>query len=418
MPAPGTFPVWADAPPGAQNEQQTITFTGIPASGAFSLAIGANNVPSTNWNDSAATLAANINAAYPQGTATVTGAPDSGSSLVDFGTFSENNIVPLMTIVSNTLEDSIGNPVVVSVVISQAGQLPAIVIPSSGKQHLGWTQFEKPAFNYDNWWKNLTYQWIVFLASQSYAVSAYVQTLFSATTQAAFLTAIGFSTYMQTLIAEASEAALLSAIGFSTYFQTIIGAANLAALQSALGITVGFGSNQAVFGSNSSQAPWSWNVPAGVSIVKIKAWGQGADAPTNGHAAGSGGGYVEALFSVVGVTSVTGAFGSTGATQITNNISSFSLTANNGESLASSNATQAGGNASCTGNSGDAFIVQGGSAVCADNLNLGGGAFGTASTLGCSDNDIGVNGNFPGGGATASSTGGNSGAGGCVIISW
>jgi hypothetical protein len=180
-----------------------------------------------------------------------------------------------------------------------------------------------------------------------------------------------------------------------------------------------WGTNKAIFGGPASNGAFSWSVPAGVSFIKIQAWGGGGTG-SGGYGAGGGGGYAEAIFSVAGVTSVSGVVGNEGSTtSVLNNIASFSMSATGGSSTTGSNPGSAGGGTgSVSGQIGDALKVTGGGAITGNGTNFGGGSFGTSATFGRQDEIAGQIGNWPGGGATSSNSGGNFGSNGCVLITW
>jgi len=162
---PSAFPDWALAPPvqGSLNEQQTITITGVPVSGQFVLSVGQVNTATILWNDSNATIASKINAAYAAGTATiVSGTIAGGSLVVDFGALSQTNFIPVMVPSANTMLTSGGAAVIIQANVTQSSQLPATVPVDSGHTNNGWQFLEKPAFNLFNQWMGTVGLWVQY----------------------------------------------------------------------------------------------------------------------------------------------------------------------------------------------------------------------------------------------------------------
>src|SRR5665811_2004658 len=108
MAQPIDFPDWCLAPPAAANQQQTLLFSGIPASGQFLLAVQATpqasivNTAAIAWNATAAQIAAAINLVYAPAGVTGAGSQAAQSVTLDFGTSSQTNQIPLLGIVAGS----------------------------------------------------------------------------------------------------------------------------------------------------------------------------------------------------------------------------------------------------------------------------------------------------------------------------
>lgn len=177
MSQPTIFPDWALAPnaQGSLNEQQTITFTGVPVQGSFVLGIGSANTAAINWNDSNTTILSKINAAYAAAQATVASGTIAGGSLViDFGTFSLTNFIAQMTYSQNTMLTAGSAAVGININVTQATQLPALVTPDSAHINGGWMLFEKPAFNFFNSWMNTVGLWIRWISAFPFSLPSFL----------------------------------------------------------------------------------------------------------------------------------------------------------------------------------------------------------------------------------------------------
>lgn len=102
-------------------DEQTISFSGVPASGDFTLTYNGNGSAPINWNDSAGTIQSTIQALPGLANTTVSGSL-AGQAL-DFDLSGEDNVMGIIQVTDNTLETSAPAPITPSYTQTYANTL-------------------------------------------------------------------------------------------------------------------------------------------------------------------------------------------------------------------------------------------------------------------------------------------------------